>query len=165
MTRLLLLCRLNRSQRDGVDDIVNQCATGQVVNRLAHTLQHRPDGDQVGRTLYRFVGGVTGVQIGKMNTVARPATGEFGALISQRQPLPQRRTAADRRSSGQDVFLRQTSCFANFFYVATSTRSPGGVGEHSNARFDTEGRSGISGLNRDFCQLFCGRIGLIAQSP
>lgn len=80
MTRLLLLCRLNRSQRDGVDDIVNQCATGQVVNRLAHTLQHRPDGDQVGRTLYRFVGGVTGVQIRKMNTVARPATGEFGAL-------------------------------------------------------------------------------------
>ena len=52
MTRLLLLCRLNRSQRDGVDDIVNQCATGQVVNRLAHALQHRSDRDQVSRTLY-----------------------------------------------------------------------------------------------------------------
>lgn len=60
---LLLLGSLDRRQGDGIDDIVNQCATGQVVHRLAHTLQHRPDGDQVGRTLYRFVGGVTGVQI------------------------------------------------------------------------------------------------------
>ncbi len=77
---LLLLSRLDRGQCDGIDDIVYQRATGQVVDRLAHTLQHRPDGDQVGRALYRFVRGVTGVQIRKMNTVARPATGEFGAL-------------------------------------------------------------------------------------
>ncbi len=60
---LLLLSRLDRGQCDGIDDIVYQRATGQVVDRLAHTLQHRPDGDQVGRALYRFVRGVTGVQI------------------------------------------------------------------------------------------------------
>ena len=53
--------RLDRRQRNGVDDIVNQCAARQVVHRLAHALQHRPDGDPVSGTLYRFVGGVAGV--------------------------------------------------------------------------------------------------------
>ncbi len=57
------LGRLDRRQRNGVDDIVNQCAARQVVHRLAHALQHRPDGNQVSGTLYRFVGGVAGVQI------------------------------------------------------------------------------------------------------
>ena len=45
--QLLLLRRLDRGQRDGVDDIVNQRTTGQVVHRFAHALQHWPDGDQV----------------------------------------------------------------------------------------------------------------------
>ena len=61
--RLLLLSRLDRGQGNGVDDIVDQGAARQVVNRLTHAFQHRPDGDQIGGTLYRFVGGVTGVQI------------------------------------------------------------------------------------------------------
>ena len=35
---LLLLGRLDRGQSDGVDDIVYQRTTGQVVHRFAHTL-------------------------------------------------------------------------------------------------------------------------------
>ncbi|SUG14085.1 Uncharacterised protein [Salmonella enterica subsp. arizonae] len=156
---LLLLRSLDRRQGDGVDDIVNQRATGQVVHRLAHTLQHRPDGDQVGRTLYRFVGGVTGVQIredehGSATSNRRVRRFGFRYVSHDRGVVLQRTVDHQVRT----FFLRQTRRFAYFLYIAARARGAGGVGKHRYTRFDTEGNGGIRRLNRDFCQLFCGRV-------
>ena len=49
----------------GVDDVGDQGAAGQVVDRLAQALEDRPDGDRVGRALHRLVGVVAGVEVGE----------------------------------------------------------------------------------------------------
>src|SRR5512133_4342010 len=48
-----------------VDDVGDQGAAGQVVDRLAQALEDRPDGDRVGRALHRLVGVVAGVEVGE----------------------------------------------------------------------------------------------------
>src|SRR5512132_4175547 len=48
-----------------VDDVGDQGAAGQVVDRLAQALEHRADGDRVGRALHRLVGVVAGVEVGE----------------------------------------------------------------------------------------------------
>src|SRR5690606_37368198 len=55
-------------------------------------------------------------------------------------------------------FLCNTGRFTHFLYVATCTRGAGGVGEHRDAWFDTEGNRGDRGLDCDFSQLLCGWI-------
>ena len=122
MTRLLLLCRLNRSQRDGVDDIVNQCATRQVVNWLTHALQHWPDRNQVSRTLYGFVSGVTGVQVwedehGRFTRNWRVRRFRL-SHVSHDSRIILQRTIDDQVRT---FFLSQTRCFADFLNVATCT--------------------------------------------
>ena len=156
---LLLLRRLDRCQRDGVNDIVYQCATRQVVHRFAHALQHWPDGDQVGRTLYRFVGGVTGVQVwedehGSATRNRRVRCFGFCNIGHNSRIVLQRTVDHQVRT----FFLCQTSRFAHFLYIATCTRSTGRVGEHCHAWFDTESNRRVSRLDSDFCQLFCSWI-------
>ena len=55
------LGRLNGGQGDGVDDVINECPTGQIVYRPLHTLQHRSDTDDMCATLHGFVGRVSRV--------------------------------------------------------------------------------------------------------
>ena len=54
---------LNGSQGDGEDDVFNQCAAGQVVNRFAQTLQQRAYAQDVGAALYGFVSTVAGIEV------------------------------------------------------------------------------------------------------
>lgn len=157
--RLLLLCRLNCSQCDGVDDIVNQCVMGQVVNWFVYILQYWFDGDQVGRMLYCFVGGVIGVQIWEDeygSVICNWRVWCFGFCNVSYYCSVVLQWIVDYQV--RMFFLCQMSCFVNFFYVVICIRSIGGVGEYSNVWFDIEGCSGISGLNCDFCQLFSGWI-------
>jgi hypothetical protein len=51
----LALGRLNGGQGDGVDDVINERSTGQIVYRPLHTLQHRSDTDDMCATLHGFV--------------------------------------------------------------------------------------------------------------
>ena len=57
--------RLDRGDGDGVDDVLDQRAAGQVVDRLAQALQHRADRDGAGAALHRLVGVVAGVEVGE----------------------------------------------------------------------------------------------------
>src|SRR5271165_323329 len=55
--------RLDRGDGDGVDDVFDQRAAGQVVHRLVEALQHRADRDRDGAALHRLVGVVAGVEV------------------------------------------------------------------------------------------------------
>ena len=57
--------RLDRGDRDGVDDVAHGGTARQVVDRLAQPLQDRTDGERAGRALHRLVGVVAGVQVGE----------------------------------------------------------------------------------------------------
>src|SRR5215469_9973295 len=57
--------RLDRGNRNGIDDVFDQCTPGQVVHWLAQPLKYRTDRDRPGATLHRLVGVVTGVEVGK----------------------------------------------------------------------------------------------------
>ncbi len=99
---LLLLGSTDRRQGDGMNDIVGRYATGQVVHRLAHTLRHQGyDGDRGSAERCTALWVVLPVFQIRENehTVARPATGEFGALVSAMTAASY--CNADRRSSGR----------------------------------------------------------------
>jgi hypothetical protein len=78
--RCLRLARLNGCKGDRIDDIVHHRTARQVVHRFAQPLQHRTDANHMRRSLYCLVGGVASVEIGKTNTVARPATALSGTF-------------------------------------------------------------------------------------
>ena len=59
------LLRLDRRDRHGVDDVLDQRTPGQVVDRLLQPLQHRADRDRACAALHRLVGVVAGVEVGE----------------------------------------------------------------------------------------------------
>ena len=56
---------LDRGECDGVDDVIDQRASRQIVDGFVESLQHRTDAHDSGAALHGFIGGVAGVQIGK----------------------------------------------------------------------------------------------------
>ena len=75
--------RLDRGDRHGVDDVLDQCAAGQVVDRPAEALEHRPDRHGAGAALDRLVGVVAGVEVREDED--RGAPGDGGVLAAWRR--------------------------------------------------------------------------------
>src|SRR5699024_10004756 len=63
---------LDGGDDDGVDDVVDESSTGEVVDRLVQALQDGADGDRPGRALDRLVGVVARVEVGE-DEDGRPA--------------------------------------------------------------------------------------------
>lgn len=74
--------RLDRGDRHGGDDVLHQRAAREVVDRLAQTLEHRADRDGARRALHGLVRVVARVEVGKISTLARPATSEPGSFVA-----------------------------------------------------------------------------------
>ena len=94
--------RLDRGDRDGVDDVAHRRAAGQVVDRLAQALQDRADRQRAGRALHRLVGVVAGVEVGE-DEDRRPA-GHLrtrAAWSGPRRRRSRRRTGSGPRRAGR----------------------------------------------------------------
>ena len=87
--------RLDRGDRDGVDDVLDQRTAGQVVDRLAQALQHRPDRHGAGAALHRLVGVVAGVEVGEDQHGGAPGDGGVRQL-GRRDGHVDRRVVLDR---------------------------------------------------------------------
>ncbi len=126
-------------------------------SRLAHTCSIGPMEIRSTGTLCRFVGGMRCFRSGKMNTVARPATTavrRFGfRYVGRVRGVVLQRTV-DRRSG--TFFLRGTRRFTYFLYVAALRARCRWV--RALPRGSMPKAMAIRELNRDFCQLLCGRV-------
>src|SRR5271166_3776018 len=56
---------LDSGQGDGIDNVIDQGASGQVINRTPQPLEHGSDADHVSAALNRLVSGISCVQVGK----------------------------------------------------------------------------------------------------
>src|SRR5215213_11702837 len=123
----------------GVDDVGDQGAPGQVVDRLAQALEDRPDGDRVGRPLHRLVGVVAGVEVGEhehggpagdlaVGQLGPGDRGVDGGVVLDR-PLDQEVGAALPGDRGG---------LADLLDVAARARLAGRVGEQGDPRLDAE---------------------------
>ena len=65
IAHLAVSLRLDRRDRDGVDDVRDQRAAREVVDRFTQPLQHRADRDRTRAALHRLVGVVAGVEVGE----------------------------------------------------------------------------------------------------
>ena len=123
----------------GVDDVGDQGAPGQVVDRLAQALEDRPDGDRVGRALHRLVGVVAGVEVGEHEhggPAGDLAVGQLGAgdrwvdgRVVLDRPLDQEVGPALPGDRGG---------LADLLDVAARARLAGRVGEQGDPRLDAE---------------------------
>src|ERR1700693_4586384 len=59
------LSGLDRGQGDGIDNVIDQGASGKVIHRASQPLEHGSDADHVSAALNRLVSGIPGVQVGK----------------------------------------------------------------------------------------------------
>src|SRR3984893_11413609 len=59
------LSGLDRGQGDGIDNVIDQGASGKVIHRASQPLEHGSDADHVTAALNRLVSGIPGVQVGK----------------------------------------------------------------------------------------------------
>src|SRR3954447_14919095 len=67
---------------NGVDDVLDQGAAGEVVHRLGQPLQHRPDADDVGASLHRLVRRVAGVEVREDEHRGASGDGAFRSLAA-----------------------------------------------------------------------------------
>ncbi len=137
MTRLLLLCRLNRSQRDGVDISStsaprDRSLTGlRIPCRSARWRSDRQNAVPLCRWCYR-------VQIREDEHGSATCNRRVRRLDFATSAITAASYCSGPSIIGQDVFPAPDELLRELFLRRSSTRSPGGVGEHSNARFDTE---------------------------
>src|SRR5215218_9052964 len=123
----------------GVDDVGDQGAPGEVVDRLAQALEDRPDGDRVGRALHRLVGVVAGVEVGEHEHGGPPgdlAVGQLGpgdlgvdGRVVLDRPLDEQIGPALTGDGGR---------LADLVDVAARPRLPGRVGQQGHPRLDAE---------------------------
>src|SRR5688500_261483 len=76
LARLTCL-RLDRGDRDGVDDVFGLAAAGEVVAGAVEALEDRADRGAAGEAFGKFVSDVAGVQVGENKDVR--AAGDAGA--------------------------------------------------------------------------------------
>ena len=61
----LFLSGLDGGDGDGVNDVLDERAAGEIVDRAAQALEHGTDADHIGAALHSLVGRVSRVQIGE----------------------------------------------------------------------------------------------------
>ncbi len=152
---------LDRGDGDGVDDVADRGASGEVVDRLAQPLQHRADRDRAGRALHRLVGVVAGVEVGEDEDGGPPGDGGVRQLgpghggvdrgVVLDGPLDQQlgRAVADQRRGRRDLL-----------HVAARSGAAGRVGQHRHPRLDAERRRGGRRGDGDVSELLGGRVGV-----
>ncbi|MNV35774.1 hypothetical protein D3C71_1272330 [compost metagenome] len=154
-----MLVGLDSGERDCEDDVVNQRAARQVVDGLAQALQHRADGNDVGRALHGLVGGVTGVEIREDEDIGAAGDRAVGRLRAA-DAFDACRIILDR-AVDQEVRLAlfcKFGCFAHLVDIAAGTRRAGRIGDHRHPRIDAEGFCRVGRLDGDFRQLVCRRV-------
>ena len=151
--------RFDGGEGDGVDDVLHQSTTGQVVYRLVETLQHRADGQGAGGALHGFVADVAGAQVREDehvdvsgHIVALGLGGGYGG-----GPGGVELDGTDHRQI-RSLLLEQLGGFLDHVHVRSLAGAEGGVGEHTDLRVDAEGTCGLGGLQRDFGKLLGIRV-------
>jgi len=124
-------------------------------------LQHGADAQYVGATLYGFVGGFAGVQVGEDEHVGLAgyfAVGRFLAAYAGHAGGVVLQRAVDEQVGA--FFLRQAGGFFHFFHIGAAAGGAGGVGNHGHFGIDAEGFGGFGRLDGDVGQLFGGGLGV-----
>ncbi len=138
---ILLLCRLNRSQRDGVDDIVNSAPRDRSLTglRIPCSIGPMRSGRQNAVPLCRWCYRCSDREDEHGSATCNRRVRRFGfrtSAITAASYCSGPSIIRSGRFPAPDELLRE------LFLRRYLHQSTGGVGEHSNARFDTEGRSG-----------------------
>src|SRR3954470_1793514 len=145
---------LDGGDRHGVDDVANRCSAGQVVHRLAQTLEHRAYGDRARRALDRLVGVVAGVQVGEDEH--RRAPGHRGVRqLGLRDGRVDCRVVLYRSLDEQVgfAFLHQSGGRRHLLDVSAGAGGARRVRQHRDPRLDAERRGGGGGRHRDVREL------------
>lgn len=157
----LLLAGLDGGEGDGVEDVFNQGAAGEVVDGAFHALQHGADADDVGAALNGFVGGIAGVEVGEdehggfagdgtVGGFGRGDVGDGGGVVLE---------GAVEEEVGT-FLLGQLGGLADFVDVGSSSGFAGGVADHGDACWEAEGDGGVGALNGDVGEGFGVGIGI-----
>ncbi len=151
---------LDRRDGDGVDDVLDEGAPGQVVDRLAQTLQDRADGDGAGRALHGLAGVVAGVEVGEDQHAGLPRDLGVGQLGGGDGRL-HGRVVLDRTLDLQVRPARAGPARWPSRTLSTSAPRPGrtrGVRQHRDPRLHAELRRRTGRLDGDVRELLGVRV-------
>ena len=151
--------RLNRRDRDGVDDVGNGASSTEVVDGTAQALQHRPDSDSTRRALHRFVGVVTGVEIWE-DEDGRPPSDLTTRQLDLADAGIDGGVVLDRSLDSKigPPLMDQSARLTNFLHVRSRTGFAGGVREHRNEWLDPELFRRRRAAHRDVSELLGIRV-------